>query len=293
MVLDRADILACTPGTSNLILFHTDLMGTFGTVSIDPGVEQTAYGVFSDLVSLERRKTMKRAIVLLLLGRRRCSRAEQQLFNGKDLSGWARIPRHEGAPANQKPGFEVHDGLLVSLPDAPEDDLWYTREKIGNATLRVVYKVSAPDANSGIFIRIPMQPKSEDDAINKGIEVQIDEHGDDYHCTGVLYSMTQAKARPYKPAGEWNTLEITMQGPRTIVKLNGVLVTDYDGVSPVPPKKGQYEPDRGPRPDTGYIAVQHHGGARDGLVQRNRADEVITAKRRGEERRTRGFSDRH
>jgi homoserine dehydrogenase len=51
-VLDRSDLLACTPGTSNLILFHTDLMGTFGTVSISPGVEQTAYGVFSDLVSL-------------------------------------------------------------------------------------------------------------------------------------------------------------------------------------------------------------------------------------------------
>jgi homoserine dehydrogenase len=51
-VLNRADILAAAPGTSNIILFHTDLMGTFGTVSIDPGVEQTAYGVFSDLVSL-------------------------------------------------------------------------------------------------------------------------------------------------------------------------------------------------------------------------------------------------
>jgi len=51
-VLERSDLLACTPGTSNLILFDTDLMGTFGTVSIDPGVEQTAYGVFSDLVNL-------------------------------------------------------------------------------------------------------------------------------------------------------------------------------------------------------------------------------------------------
>lgn len=51
-VLDRTHLLACTPGTSNLILFHTDLMGTFGTVSIEPAVEQTAYGVFSDLVSL-------------------------------------------------------------------------------------------------------------------------------------------------------------------------------------------------------------------------------------------------
>ena len=51
-VLRRDDLLACTPGTTNLLLFHTDLMGTFGTVSIDPAVEQTAYGVFSDLVSL-------------------------------------------------------------------------------------------------------------------------------------------------------------------------------------------------------------------------------------------------
>jgi homoserine dehydrogenase len=51
-VLDRNDLLACTPGTSNLLLFHTDLMGTFGTVSVEPGVDQTAYGVFSDLVGL-------------------------------------------------------------------------------------------------------------------------------------------------------------------------------------------------------------------------------------------------
>jgi hypothetical protein len=205
---------------------------------------------------------MKRWLALgLWFGMALCAADTQALFNGKDLSGWARIPRHEGAPADEKPGFVVRDGLLVSLPDAPEDDLWYTRAKIGNATLRLVYKVSAKEANSGVFIRIPVEPKSEDDAINKGIEVQIDEAGDDWHCTGVLYSMTQAKARPYKPAGEWNTLEITLRGPRTIVKLNGVLVTDYDGVSPVPPKKGRYEPERGPRPDSGYIAIQHHGGA--------------------------------
>lgn len=37
--------------------------------------------------------------------------------------------------------------------------------------------------------------------------------------------------------------------------------TDYDGAAPVPAKKSVYEPDRGPRPDTGYIAIQHHGGA--------------------------------
>jgi homoserine dehydrogenase len=53
-VLDDTDILASVQGTSNLLLFHTDLMGTIGTVSISPGVEQTAYGVFSDVVDIAR-----------------------------------------------------------------------------------------------------------------------------------------------------------------------------------------------------------------------------------------------
>jgi homoserine dehydrogenase len=51
-VVDETDILASVHGTSNLILLHTDLMGTIGTVSISPGVDQTAYGVFSDLVEV-------------------------------------------------------------------------------------------------------------------------------------------------------------------------------------------------------------------------------------------------
>ena len=51
-VLDETDLLASVHGTSNLLLLHTDLMGTIGTVSITPAVEQTAYGVFIDLVNI-------------------------------------------------------------------------------------------------------------------------------------------------------------------------------------------------------------------------------------------------
>jgi len=53
-VLDKTDLLASLHGTSNALLLHTDLMGTVGTVSISPGVEQTAYGVFIDLVDILR-----------------------------------------------------------------------------------------------------------------------------------------------------------------------------------------------------------------------------------------------
>ena len=53
-ILRATDLLATISGTSNLLLLDTDLMGTIGTVSINPGVEQTAYGLFSDLVDIAR-----------------------------------------------------------------------------------------------------------------------------------------------------------------------------------------------------------------------------------------------
>jgi hypothetical protein len=180
--------------------------------------------------------------------------AETKLFNGKDLEGWKAIGRDESATTLA--GFTVKDGLLETT--SGKGLLWFTKQKIGNATIKVVYKMSNDKGNSGVFIRIPIEPRNEDDAINKGIEVQIDNRDDDWHSTGVLYSMTKALARPYKPAGEWNTMEIKLDGLRTIVHVNGVLVTDYDGKSPVPEKKKSFEPDRGPRPAEGYIAIQHH-----------------------------------
>jgi homoserine dehydrogenase len=53
-VLPETDLLAATHHTSSLIIFDTDLMGEIGTVELNPGVEQTAYGVFSDLVDVAR-----------------------------------------------------------------------------------------------------------------------------------------------------------------------------------------------------------------------------------------------
>ena len=52
--LPRTDPLATARGTTNVLLLHTDLMGTVGTISIEPGVAQTAYGLLSDLVDITR-----------------------------------------------------------------------------------------------------------------------------------------------------------------------------------------------------------------------------------------------
>jgi hypothetical protein len=56
-------------------------------------------------------------------------------------------------------------------------------------------------------------------------------------------------------------MEITLDGPRTIVYLNGVKVTDFKEGDPVPVKKFDFEPERGPRPESGYIGIQNHSDA--------------------------------
>jgi len=53
-VIEETDILASALGTSSLLLLDTDLMGTIGTIEMNPGVEQTAYGVFSDVVDIAK-----------------------------------------------------------------------------------------------------------------------------------------------------------------------------------------------------------------------------------------------
>ena len=53
-VMAESDVLASARGTSSLLLLDTDLMGIVGMVEINPGVEQTAYGVFSDVVDIAK-----------------------------------------------------------------------------------------------------------------------------------------------------------------------------------------------------------------------------------------------
>ncbi len=175
----------------------------------------------------------------------------RQLFNGKDLSGWEQVG----------PGkFVVEDGLLKTVGGMGM--ILFPSEKFSNVKIRVIYKVKDNDCNSGVFIRIPEKPKDEWEAVNKGYEVQIDNGirhvGGDYHCSGVLYSLTKAMAHPQKKPGDWNIMEITLDGKKTIVSINGEKVTDFTEGDPVPPKTRDFEPDRGLRPESGYIGLQDH-----------------------------------
>ena len=81
---------------------------------------------------------------------------------------------------------------------------------------------------------------------------------DDYHYTGMLYSLTKPLVKAGLPGPQWNTMEITLDGPRTVVVLNGTKVTDFKEGDPVPDRKFDFEPLRGPRPESGWFGLQNH-----------------------------------
>jgi hypothetical protein len=171
----------------------------------------------------------------------------KELFNGKDLEGW----KHVG------PGDMTVEGGMIRTQGGM-GLLYWTGGKVADCVIRVTFKMRDHNSNSGVFIRIPIEPREEWMPVHYGYEAQIDNGEDEYHSTGVLYSLTKALARPGKPGPEWNTMEITLDGPRTIVVVNGVRVTDYKEGQPVPPKKADYEPQRGRRPNEGYFGLQNH-----------------------------------
>jgi len=177
----------------------------------------------------------------------------RQLFNGKDLTGW----KHVGGGS-----MSIEDGMIRG--NGGMGLLYWTGEKFGNCVIKVVWKMRDTNSNAGIFIRVPIEPYEEWMPVFYGYEVQIDNHPelsdeDDYHYTGTLYSLTKPLAKPGKPGPEWNTTEITLDGLRTIVYVNGQKVTDYKEGDPVPDRKFDFEPFHGPRPEFGFMGLQNHG----------------------------------
>jgi hypothetical protein len=176
----------------------------------------------------------------------------RDLFNGKDLTGW----QHVG------PGYmTVENGLIQT--HGGMGLLYWKPQKFGNCVFHVEWRMQKENSNSGVFIRIPIEPREEWMPVHYGYEVQIDNHPelseeDEYHSTGMLYSLTKPLAIAWKPGPEWNTFDITLDGPRTVVLLNGVKVTDYTEGDSVPARKFDFEPYRGPRPDSGYFGLQNH-----------------------------------
>jgi hypothetical protein len=143
------------------------------------------------------------------------------LFNGKNLDGW-KLVRASG------PGYLVEEGRIV-CPANGGGNL-FTEKEYANFVLRLEFKLS-PGGNNGIGLRAPL----EGDAAYVGMEIQVlDDPAPQYkdikptQHTGSIYDVFPAKLGAQKPAGEWQSYEITANGRRITIKLNGQTTVDAD-----------------------------------------------------------------
>jgi hypothetical protein len=178
------------------------------------------------------------------------------LFDGKSLDGW-----HHVGPGQ----FVVHNGLLRT--EGGMGLLYYDKARLGNGTIRVVYKTATPRSNSGVYIRIADKPSDPWYAVHNGFEIQIADGGSAARGTGSIYTFAEARAQPFKPQ-DWNTLEITLDGQKVSTTINGTPVAEFDASTLDPnaeKKTTEGDPARTPRAEAGYIGLQNHD--KDSIVE--------------------------
>jgi hypothetical protein len=147
------------------------------------------------------------------------------LFNGRNLDGW-RYGTREGRENKSGQGYQVDKGTLYCTKE--DGGNLFTSRDYGDFVFRFEFRLE-PEANNGIGIRTPL----EGDAAYQGMEIQVlDDTASRYanlrpaQYHGSIYDVVPAKRGALRPVGEWNSEEITAQGRRITVKLNGTTIVD-------------------------------------------------------------------
>jgi len=141
------------------------------------------------------------------------------LFNGRDLTGW------KLTNPGQANGFRAENGVLVNDPVQPETG---PRLSFGNLRTEQVFE----DFNLSLEVNVPKGSNS--GVYLRGIyEIQVlDSYGKepDSHNMGGIYSRTAPSFAAEKPAGEWQTLDMTLVDRHITVKLNGITIINNQPV---------------------------------------------------------------
>jgi len=142
------------------------------------------------------------------------------LFDGKTLEGWMGATK----------GYAVEDGAIVCLTGKGGGGNLFTAKEYSNFVLRFEFQLTA-GANNGLAIRTPLQGN----AAYAGMELQVLDNSaekwaklKDYMYHASVYGVAPAKRGHLKPIGEWNTQEVTCNGRRMKVVLNGTVILDVD-----------------------------------------------------------------
>ena len=109
------------------------------------------------------------------------------------------------------------DGAIQASSGGKDPGYLVTKASYSNFMLRAEFWAS-DDANSGIFMRCQEPSKINDENC---YEANIfDQRPDPAYGTGAIVKVAKVSPMP-KAGGKWNTYEITMQGKRLVLMLNG------------------------------------------------------------------------
>ncbi len=184
------------------------------------------------------------------------------LFDGHTFKGW-HDPASEKPPGEC---WVIEDGMLKTTPKPRITEDLVSEESFGNFDLKFDWRISARgntgvkyriqrtifmdnsevDRNAGFEAgleheitashsnRTTLGPGATGLEYTVSYEFQlIDDAGypelsktDHVHDTGALYSMIPPKAKAAKPAGQWNTSRLVVNGDHFEHWINGVLVCD-------------------------------------------------------------------
>ena len=185
--------------------------------------------------------------------------------------------------------FSLQHGEIVADPGNDLGLFYYSLKPFGDFILRLEFKLSRVDNNSGVFIRFrdPQLPVPDRNnpaityhynnkafvGVDTGFEVQIDElargnpqqgipDGLDQHRTGAVYNIplgpNEGQQVYIRGAAlipeQWNLYEIEVHGQDYTVRLNGQQVTQFTNTDSYRGKSASEDP------HSGYLGLQSHTG---------------------------------
>ena len=183
---------------------------------------------------------MKPALILvlgLLVSLRLLGGERVALFDGKSFMGWDGDTQKTWRIVNGT----IQGGSLTTM--VPRNEFVATTRSFTNFIVRAKFKIEGTEGfvNSGIQVRSQRVPN---DSEMIGYQADI---GDGWW--GALYDESRRNTVLAKPSeaemgkpvkkGQWNDYEVRCEGPRLILKINGVTTVDYTEKDPSIPQHGR------------------------------------------------------
>jgi len=155
------------------------------------------------------------------------------LFNGKDFTGWRQCN------GTSMPNNWVIEGAAMKVftadgkkpGEGSDGDILYGEKKFKNFELSIDWKASEM-ANSGIFFNVREVPGKPIYWAAPEVQVLDNVGATDNkipsHLAGSLYDMIAADPKTVHPAGEWNTIVISVKNGKVTHTQNEVKVVEYE-----------------------------------------------------------------